>query len=299
MKGIKNNNDQINERRRELTEDYIIEINNKLFALAKFLHLNIPDIKEIETNQEIFNKANGISSLNDIKPFDEKPKFGDIAKKAIVNEIISQERKDEIKAAAIKSAGITAEELSKSAVEVLEEIKKKETLGVAPPKVNWKREGLDKSEKEKILKSIRANPKSSVFSSEFEWNTKDFLTPFKYLESSKKYNGPFIASIVDDRKDLERYSMIKNLSEKISDIYFGKYLLLSVYDITASESNPEESKHIYIGLKYLGMAGRLEFDCIGSVDGKVGAEQRFNVKEYLDAMDILYDEDHDDFYSRP
>ena len=75
-------------------------------------------------------------------------------------------------------------------------------------------------------------------------------------------------------------------------------MLLSMYDIAASESDDRESKYIYMGLKYIGMAGRLEFDCIGSTESGISNNQKLSIKEYLDAMDILYDEDDNDLKAR-
>jgi hypothetical protein len=64
-----------------------------------------------------------------------------------------------------------------------------------------------------------------------------------------------------------------------------------MYDIAAASGSDTESKHIYIGLKYLDMAGRLEFDCLGSIESGVSNSQKLSIKEYLNSMDILYDED--------
>jgi hypothetical protein len=295
-KDIWNNNAQINKSRKDRVEKYILDINKKLCELADFLFLDIQD----ELNNETIQKAKASQNKTSF----ESVRFGDIGKRAIINEVLAQEKKENFRKEAIEAAGITMKELSKSAKDICAELKKpinsiaEAEKGTPPPKTDWKREGLSTSEKDKIIKSLRANPKSSVFSKEFQWQPEEFLEAFNYLESSAKYNGPFIISVVDNREELKKYSGIKILSKGIEEMYFGKYVLLSVYDITATESNPNESKHIHMGLKYLNMAGRLEFDCIGSTDSGISNNQRLSVKEYLDAMDILYDEDDKDLKIR-
>lgn len=293
--GKQNNNKQINKVRKDKVEKYILDINSKLCELAEFLFLDIQDELENDTIRKVKVSQNQV-------PFNEI-KFGDIAKKAVIDKVLSEEKAEKLRKAAIETAGITIEDLTRN---VKNEIKKaqdeieraEKNRGQAPPKTDWKRVGLDKSEKEKILKSLRANPKSNIFSKEFKWQPEEFLEAFNYLESSEKYNGPFIVSVVDNRDELQKYSEITRLNKGINQMYFGKYVLLSMYDITAVESNDRESKYIYMGLKYLPSAGRLEFDCMGSTDSGISNAQKLSVIEYLDAMDILYDEDDNDLKVR-
>jgi hypothetical protein len=295
-KDILNNNAQINKYRKDRVEKYILDINSKLCELSDFLLLDIHE----ELNNEIIQKAK--SSQN--KTSFESARFGDIGKKEIIDNVLAQEKEENFRKEAIEAAGITMKELSKSEKDICAELKKpinsiaEAEKGTPPPKTDWKREGVSTSEKDKIIKSLRANPKSSVFSKEFQWQPEEFLEAFNYLESSAKYNGPFIISVADNREELKKYSGIKILSKGIEEMYFGKYVLLSVYDIKATGSNPNESKHIYMGLRYISMAGRLEFDCIGSTDSGISNKQRLSAKEYLDAMDILYDEDDKDLKVR-
>jgi hypothetical protein len=311
--GGKNNNTQINKSRKDKVEKYILDINNKLCELADFLFLDLKDELDNETIRKVKISQNQIP-FNDIK-------FGDIGKKAIIDEVLYQEKQKKVEEEAKEAAGITAKdiaaELKKPISSILkaaaseEEDKYKYVMyggskriydeskkGTPPPKTDWKREGLSTSEKDKIINSLRANPKSSVFSKEFKWQPEEFLKAFSYLESSDKYNGQFIVSVVDNKKELIRYSNVSRLKKGINNMYLGKYVLLSMYDITAKESNDKESKHIYMGLKYIGMAGRLEFDCIGSTESGISNNQKLSIKEYLDAMDILYDEDDDNLKIR-
>ncbi len=326
------------ERQRAI-EEYVIDINNKLFELCAFMKLDIQDIKKI-----------------DKKNYQQKP-FNDEQKKSIIQAIEMQEKfgseysfyegsttkktdntkksEEVIRIEAMRAAGINPLDLgsanisysdymasnlennvSKIRKETYDKIHSKNLqieaerdskvermrqlaginnlangVGMAPPKTDWERVDLPKDEKDKILESIRANPKSNVFSKEFNWNPKDFLGAFSYLEETDNYNGPFIISVVDDKLELEKYSKIPKLSDGIQKICVGKYLLLSVYDITASS---KDAKHIYIGLKYIGMAGRLEFDSIGSTAGDIKNSQKKIAIEYMDAMDIIYDENHID-----
>lgn len=165
---------------------------------------------------------------------------------------------------------------------------------VEPPKTDWKRIGVDKDEKEKILNSLRANPKSNFFSKEFKWELKEFLEPFKYLESSEKYNGQFISTIINKEEDLGKYFEVDKLKRGINGMYFAKYMIVSLYDISATPNSLIESKHIYIGLNFLTKLGALEFDCAGSLDGPVSSMQKLAIIEYLDSMEIIYDDNHKD-----
>jgi len=280
---------------KEKVKEFVTEINNKLFELCEFVGVDVEEIQYIQkyerlTSENIGKQTPFNSPLPQKK---ESPKF-------------------RINRESLKAAGITNHDFnhfpSSSDIEKIkkkkksrfhenirkanEPLEKKEdkgtSLGNPPPKTDWERVGLDNSEKNKILQSIKANPKSSVFSPEFKWNTHEFLKPFKYLESAKKYNGPFIVTIITDKIDLEKYSKIDELKEGINNIYLGKYILLSVYDITSSE---EEVAYIHIGLNYLSMSGRLEFDTAISQGGEITMRQQFRIKEFMDSMDIVYNED--------
>lgn len=178
--------------------------------------------------------------------------------------------------------------------EIKNNINKSKGEPQAPPKTDWKRVGISKDEKDKILASVRANPTSKIFSKEFKWNPKEFVGAFSYLEEAANYNGPFIISIVSQKEDLDKYSNIPKISEGINKMYVGKYLLLSIYDITASEKNINEAKYIYLGLNYFGMEGKLKFDAIGSFSGKIKNSQKILVKEFMDKMNIDYDNNHED-----
>jgi hypothetical protein len=308
-----NNNEQIRAERQRATEEYIIDINNKLFELCSFLKLDIQDIKRI-----------------DKRNYQSNP-FNDEQKKAIISAIKAQEEiekidvREAVRNEAMKAAGITSEDMKaagitqdenkkvlqrmrtlaginqnpfkndKTSIEQMKDRIKSRVIksghGLAPPKTDWERVDVSKDEKNKILESIRANPKSSVFSKNFNWNPKDFLGAFSYLEEASEYNGPFIVSIVSDKGELEKYSKIPNISEGVSNICIGKFVLLSVYDITASS---KEAKYIYIGLNYIGMTGRLEFSSMGSVNGLVTNSQKKIAMEYMDAMDIIYSEINED-----
>jgi len=257
--------------------EYIIDINNKLFELKQELNLDIPEITKISET------------------------FNDDVKREIIDIVIKTELEErELKEKFVRDAMIAAQIEEKEDVvdysqySLYNRENKNRSIdsgGLLPPKTDWERVDLPKDEKNKILESIRANPKSNVFSKEFNWNPKDFLGAFGYLEQTNNYNGPFIISIVDDKGELEKYSKIQKLSDGIQKICVGKYLLLSIYDITASSN---ESKHIYMGLKYVGITGRLELDSIGSTTGDVKNSQKKIAMEYMDAMGIIYDENHVD-----
>jgi len=283
ISGKENNIAEINKNRKDRVEKYILDINNKLCELAEFMFLDIRD----ELNNDTIQKVKESQNKEKFKGVH----FGDIGKKAIIDEVLSRERQEEIRKASVAAAGITMEEPSRTAKEVADQLKQPISKGTPPPKTDWKREKVSYFEKEKIINSLRANPKSNVFSKEFKWQPEEFLEAFKYLESSEKYNGQFIVSVVDNKLELEKYSEIKDLSKGIDEMYFGKYVLLSMYDIAATSGYDTESKHIYIGLKYISMVGRLEFDCLGSIESGISNSQKLSIKEYLDSMDILYDED--------
>lgn len=281
-----NNNEAIRARRQAATEEYIIDINNKLYELCEFLNLDIKGINKI-------NKSN----------YQKRP-FNDEQKKAIIDVVKAQEESEKrIRKEAMEAAGIKRDPFGEIRRETIESITSKNAeiekervlkilnygeLGVAPPKTDWKRVDVSKDEKEKIIESIKANPNSNIFSKDFKWNPQDFLGAFLYLENN---SGPFMVSVVNDKSELEKYSKIPELSEGISQMCFGKFVLLSIYDITAAT---KDSKYIYMGLKYIGMSGSLEFSSLGSMNGEVSNSQKRIALEFMDEMKISYKSNHKD-----
>lgn len=265
-----------NSYNKEKIRDYIIDINNRLFELKGELKLFIPEIKKI-TQESILND-NIRKQIIDIV----KDKEDDIQAR----------KKEEIRRMSILASGIEDREVNESITYseyVAEALNRSlENGGLKPPKTDWKRIDISKDEKEKILESIRANPKSNPFSKEFKWNPKDFLDAFLYLENN---NGPFLVSVVNDKNELEKYSKIPELSEEVSNIFVGKFVLLSIYDITATS---RESKYIYMGIKYDTMLGTLSFGSLGSIDGVVASSQKRIAIEFMDEMKISYDLNHKD-----
>ncbi len=299
-------NNSIKEQRQKTVESYIIDINNKLVELINFMHLDLPEIKPINKG-----KYGKIKNFDD----DSKKNIIDVIKmEESIKELErnSEKRKRDAIKQAMVAAGINGTENSNFSTPSLDEIKEseidefkkrlinkstkleslEETSGLTPPKTEWKRVGISKDEKEKILESIRANPNSNVFSKEFKWDILDYINTFKFLEEANGYKGPFLSSIVSDRFELEKYSKHEKLSQKIPNILFGKFVLLSMYDITASS---KESKYIYIGLNYNSSLGELEFECMGSIEGlNIENAQRKIAMEYMDAMGIKYKSLHED-----
>ncbi len=292
---LENNNEEIRANRQAVVEQYVIDINNKLYELCEFLNLDISDIKKI-----------------DKKNYQKRP-FNDQQKKAIIDVIkMQEESENRIREEVMEAAGIKSDPLVEIRRETLESIAAKnaeieksridrmkilsgiakeeinKSVGVAPPKTDWKRVDVSKDEKQKIIESIKANPKSNVFSKDFKWNPQDFLGAFLYLENN---SGPFMVSVVTDKDELEKYSKIPEISEDISQICFGKFVLLSIYDITATS---KDSKYIYMGLNYIGMSGSLEFSSLGSVNGKVANSQKRIAIEFMDEMKISYKPNHKD-----
>lgn len=284
-----NNNEAIKARRQAVTEEYIIDINNKLYELCEFLNLDINDIKKI-----------------DKKNYQKRP-FNNEQKKAIIDVVKAQEESEyRIRKEAMEAAGIKKDPFSEIKRETFESITAKNAkiererllkimnridsnnTGVAPPRTDWKRVSVSRDEKEKIIESIKANPNSNVFSKDFKWNPQDFLGAFLYLENN---SGPFMVSVVSDKDELEKYSKIPELSEGISQMCFGKFVLLSIYDITAAT---KDSKYIYMGLKYIGMSGSLEFSSLGSINGEVANSQKRIAMEFMDEMKISYKSNHKD-----
>jgi len=275
---------------KNMVEDHIVDINNKLVDICSLLNLDLQDIKPIHPNKDI-RKENSAQQNNSIS---------DDEKRAIVSAIQADERKDAIREEAMKAAGITEEEyqnLSKTikdfsnGLEGINNIKNAQ----APPKTEWSKITVDSSEKDKIIKSIRANKNSKhIFSKEFKWRPEEFLEAFNYLEESKGYTGPFLTALVDNKSDLEKLAKSDKLKEGIHSMYLGKYVVLSVYDITAEAG--VSAKQMYIGLEYLNMVGRLKFHALTTIGIKteIKQSQKTLVKEYLDAMDIIYEEEHSD-----
>lgn len=238
--------------------EYIIDINNRLFELKNELYLDIPEIQKI----------------NDIELND------DIRKEII--DIIKDEEEQDRKQNFTTYSEYVAEAVNRSLT----------NGGLTPPKTDWERIDISKDEKEKIIESIKANPKSNVFSKEFKWNPKDFLGAFTFLEESKGYNGPLIVSLISDKEALEKESRKSFFSEKINKIFLGKFVLLLAYDITAF---PSESKYIYLGFNYNSMNGTLEFDCAIPFDkNEIKNAQKRILMEYMDSMGINYKQNHED-----
>jgi hypothetical protein len=289
-------NEEIRERRKRAVEGYIIDINNKLVELIKYMHLDLPEIKSINKDRYGFDKSfnDGVKkTIIDAVMIGEEIENShfDEIKKQVEEEVNRQKNKQKLDLfnrnpyRANGNFGTSGNCGTSGNYNIN---KKAENNAVAPPKTDWSRIDVSKDEKEKILASIRANPKSSVFSKEFKWNVSDFLSAFTYLEEiDSNYNGPFIVAVVNTKEKLEKFSKVRKLSDKIPQLYLGKFVLLSLYDITASS---EEAKHIYVGLNYIGMSGRLEFDCVGTLgERKIKNYQKKLLMEYFDFMDIIYE----------
>lgn len=272
---------KVDANKKDMLEDYVVDINNKLVDICSTFELDL-NINPIHPDRRIREKR-------------KEHGFGDDEKRAIISAIESDERKDAIREQAMKAAGITKEDYDKLSGENVFQKLKNLSNAEAPPKTDWKKITVDASEKDKIIKSIKANQQSKhVFSKEFKWRPEEFLEAFSYLEEAKGYTGPFLTAVVDKKDDLERLSKNPKLNEGIYSMYLGKYVLLSVYDITAEAG--VSAKKLYIGLEYLNMVGRLKFDSLTTVgtSAKIKDSQKLLVKEFLDAMDIIYEENHPD-----
>jgi len=248
----------LNESKEKIIKDLIIDVNNKLNRLSNVMELDIKEIKHI-VKKPIENDEYGF-------PKEDTDEY----KKAIIDAVLADEKrlkeKSDIKKRFEQSArGITAR-----------------TKGTPPPKTDWKKMNVDRSERYKILQSLRSNPKQE-FSKEFKWNTKEFLEPFKYLESTDNYNGPFIVSILSSKKELDEFSDIEKLSEGIKKMKLGKYVVLSIYDISATVKEP---RYLYMGLNYIGMEGVLEIDAVGSAEGPMSLEQKYRAEDFMKSMGI-------------
>jgi hypothetical protein len=226
-------------------------------------------------------------------------------KRAIIDSIVREQKKERIEAEARKTAGINRKHYDKPNLNDIETLDRIRALAGINTKDSSKKpsiepqrevpkmsvfdkvnEVIDKGRaQDKILKSIKSNPKSKIFSKDFKWNLDEFLSAFEFLES-KSYEGPFIVSIVKDKEELKKYAEINGMKEKVEGIYIGKYVLLSVYDIAAFE----EDKYIYIGLKYSPMNGTLKFDTVGAIKRGVTEEQKVSTREFLDFHKIDYDD---------
>jgi hypothetical protein len=268
---------------RKKVREYIVSINNLLFELKDELGLDIPEINKISDHT-----------------------FDDKAKKEIIDFIKSEEeqekRKDTIRRMALIASGVKDRfenpELSEESISysqyVAEEVGRKiNNGGLVPPKTDWERISVSKDEKDKIIQSIKANPNSNVFSKDFKWNPKDFLGAFTFLEEAKDYNGPLLVSLITDREQLESHLKKIKLSEKIEEIFAGKFVLLLSYDITASSS---ESKYIYLCLNYNSLNGSLEFETAVPADGiQIKKAQKTIIMEYMDSMGVSYSGVHKNF----
>lgn len=259
---------QKKKKNKDAVKDYIIDINNSLYNLSKYINLEIDELVFIDK----------------IKPLEQKLREEAIKAAGITHNDCNN-KIDRMKAlAGIETEGNSTTSMGKNNYT---EGNFTTSLGQAPPKTDWSRIDVDRHEKEKILSSIKANPKSNIFSKEFKWEPSEFLSAFKYLESPDKYNGPFIVSIVSDKSELDNYSKIKELSDGVEKIIVGKYIILSIYDISAQKPS---DKYIYIGLNYLAMEGKLEFDIVGSIEGDINNSHRKNVRHYLNSMNIIINE---------
>lgn len=286
------------------TKDLIIQINNNLFRLAEISGIDIPQLSYIQESEPDLKK-NTVEQFNNqvekAKKIRQESLFAAGIKRESEPKFESplQDFKEPIMGYGTHKTNSEQNNTSfnKEDFHLVKgnlkgsKIEKGEPV---PPKTDWKRVGISNDEKDKILSSIRANPKSNIFSKEFKWNPEDFLSAFKFLEDPEEYNGPFIVSVISDKKELEKYSKIDNLSSKIDKISVGKFILLSVYDITASDNN---NKNFYLGLDYISMEGRLKFNCIGSLyANEITKNQKKLSIEYMDSLDIEYDEKDENLF---
>lgn len=261
---------------KELIKNYITNINNQLFYLAKCVNIDIKELNYIGADFDSLKKSD-FSSV-DFEMNDNVKK--DIISEIIKEEVIQEQTKQKIINQSLEAAGIKNSKISVQ-----------KSTGVPPPRTDWKRIEIDKDEKNKIIQSIRSNANSNIFSKNFTWEPEELMLAFKYLENSEKYSGPFIVSVVVDKSDLERYSKIEKISPKINSIFEGNFVILSVYDITAHN---KESKYMYMGLNFDKMSGRLSFEFLDSTTGEIRNSQKTLAKEFLKSMDIIYDTYHED-----
>jgi len=267
----------LEQAREKIIKGFIIDVNNKLYELSKFMKFDISKLQYI------------------VKEPVEKDEYGfpkedtDQYKKAIIDAVLNDEKKRIEK---FRNDSFSEERISSHKDNLSKKpFVKKVTESVPPPKTDWKKMHVNKHEEYKIKRSLKENPNKTNFSTEYKWNRKEFLEPFKYLESTTKYNGPLIISIVDNDMELEKYSKIDKLSIGINNISFGKYVLLSMYDISSTR---EHANYIYMGLIYIKKSGRLALDTFGSLNGEINQHQKFLIREFLDSMDIIYNDNHGD-----
>lgn len=264
--------------------EYIININNLLYELRNEMKLDIPEITQI--SNEIFDD-NARRQIIDLIKEEESQEH----KKNVIRKIalIASGVEDRVEKSESNKQSISHHEY------VVEKLNREiGNGGLVPPKIDWERINVSKDEKDKIIQSIKANPSSNVFSKEFKWNPKDFLSAFTFLEEAKDYNGPLLISLVTDREQLEGHLKKINLSEKMEQIFAGKFVLLFVYDITASS---KESKHIYLCLNYNSLNGTLELQSALSADElEIKNAQKTIILEYLDSMGISYNNTHNNFH---
>jgi len=285
----------LEEAKEKVIKNFIIDINNRLHSLCGVMNFDIKEIQQIAKTPIIKDKYG----------FPERDT--DEYKKAIIDAVLADEENIDnvtldtspldIKMSETDSRDVFRGDEPDHRFQFIKKLRPRKiatqpiavNTGQPPPKTDWKNINVGRHEQYKILRSLKENPESKSFSKEFKYETKDFISAFKYLESTKKYNGPFIVSIIDEEKELDKYLKVKSLNAGVKNIQYGKYLLLSLYDIT-SVSN--DSKYIYLGLIYNKKEGRLFLDTAGSLNGNIKTTQKLLVREFLDCMEISYNDNH-------
>lgn len=267
------------ESRNKIIKNYIIKINNQLYNLKSALDVDLDGINYIEP---IGDGVPGLSVEEDY----------DLAMKASIEKSKSDRKK-------------YLEE------KMLKDTRPTEEGGyVAPPEVentdiDWNNVKISPFDKEKVMQEIRLAKKGEIkfndltkVKTEYKWDPDEFLSTFKFLESSKKYKGQFLTTVVFNSALLNKLSKHEGLENCMDNIYKGKYVMISVYDISAANTpGKEKFKNIYIGLNYNTRDGGLEFDAMGvsnSTKISVDKSQKKQAIEYLDAMEISYDKNHKD-----
>ena len=348
------------DKRKEVVENYIKDIDNKIHGLCRFMNVDVPTsfkkpVLTLDEKTTIVTTLNsGNNSKADIIPIIEalgivKKEYDqifediDAEKRAIVATIIAEEKKNNAYSKSARIAGITKEEFDKFSkeksvlnfvekarrenenkeIERLRELKpffnksdyiknaerliqeqKKEMLQnpgpQSPPKTDWERMRVSKNDRNKIINKLKNaynnHLETPKIQKEYKWDPVEFLQTFRFLEDSDKYNGPFIVSVIANKNEIDKYSNIEGLKEKSKQIYLGKYVFLSLYDIIASRN---ESKHIHLGLKWIGMEGRLKFDSLRASkinlnNVVVSNSQKILIKKFMKSMGISYDNNHED-----
>ena len=267
----------INYYTREAVEEHVVDINNKLVDICNLLDLDLKEIKPIHPNKELRKSGDTLKEEE---------------KRAIIAAIELGEKKESIKKKAMRAAGITDSEYNRiSKEDLINKMKQEKSSPKPPPKTEWEKITIDSDERNKIIQSIKANKQSkNIFSKDFKWEPKNFLSAFSFLEEAKGYTGPFLTSVIDNKSHLERLSKYPDFQEKIHQVYFGKYVVLSMYDIASDES---WAKQMYVGLSYKPMTGRLWFNKL-LTNSRISQSQKIRIREFFDKMDIIYDNQHKD-----